>query len=88
MIEGFDRLLKPREENKSHDNLMREPKHQHPREVQKSKRLEKQQQQFFGRFAESDSGDSNSESPPSEVIGRGFDRAYQDMLEDDLEMLH
>ena len=54
-------------------------KRNHPREAERSKRLEKQQ--FFGRLAESEDG-SDSESPPSEVIGRGFDRTYQDLLMD------
>ena len=33
----------------------------------------------MGRFAESDDGD-DSDSPPSEVIGRGFDRTYQELI--------
>jgi hypothetical protein len=49
--------------------------------MQRSKRLEKQQ--LMGRFAESDGDDSDS--PPSEVIGRGFDRTYQDFFDAEME---
>ena len=51
-IEGFDRLFKNKEENMCHSNLPSSKRNMHPREVQKSKRLEKQQ--LMGRFAESD----------------------------------
>lgn len=59
MIEGFDRLFKDKEQQPNHSHN-KEQKHHHLkfREVQNSKRLEKQA--LFGRFAESDGGDSDS----------------------------
>jgi hypothetical protein len=64
LIEDFDRLFN-RDENHIEDKPAR------VREVQRSRRFEKQ---LVGRFAESD--DDASSDPPSEVIGKGFDSHF------------
>jgi hypothetical protein len=76
MIEEFDRLLKNKEDIQSHTTLVPESRGQvGAREAQKSRKFEKQQ--LVGRLAESDD-DGCSDSAPSEVIGKGFDRSFKD----------